>query len=110
MSINNQSERLTSQHKLSQGVVGIFGVEAKLHDLSVAQRSMLVTAELQKLYPQKLVCVFVPESKVRIPTFLGRWPEHSRSHQTLSIVIDVEILICHILRVWQPSLANMSFT
>lgn len=52
MSINNQSERLTSQHKLSQGVVGIFGAEAKLHDLSVAQRSMLVTAELQKLYPQ----------------------------------------------------------
>lgn len=52
MSANNQSERLTSQHKLSQGVVGIFGAEAKLHDLSVAQRSMLVTAELQKLYPQ----------------------------------------------------------
>lgn len=52
MSINNQSERLISQHKLSQGVVGIFGAEAKLHDLSVAQRSMLVTAELQKLYPQ----------------------------------------------------------
>ena len=52
MSINNQSERLTSQHKLSQGVLGIFGAEAKLHDLSVAQRSMLVTAELQKLYPQ----------------------------------------------------------
>lgn len=52
MSINNQSERLTNQHKLSQGVVGIFGAEAKLHDLSVAQRSMLVKAELQKLYPQ----------------------------------------------------------
>lgn len=52
MSINNQSERLTNQHKLSQGVVGIFGAEAKLHDLSVAQRSILVTAELQKLYPQ----------------------------------------------------------
>jgi len=52
MSINNQFERLTNQHKLSQGVVGIFGAEAKLHDLSVAQRSMLVTAELQKLYPQ----------------------------------------------------------
>ncbi len=52
MSINNQSERLTSQHKLSHGVVSIFGAEAKLHDLSVAQRSMLVTAELQKIYPQ----------------------------------------------------------
>lgn len=52
MSINNQSERLTNQHKLSQGGVGIFGPEAKLHDLNVAQISMLVTAELQKQYPQ----------------------------------------------------------
>jgi type II restriction enzyme len=52
MSINNQSMRLTNQHKLSQGVVGIFGQEAKLHDLNVAQISMLVAAELQKQYPQ----------------------------------------------------------
>lgn len=52
MSINNQSERLTNQHKLSQGVIGIFGQEAKLHDLNVAQISILVTSELQKEYPQ----------------------------------------------------------
>jgi len=30
MAKKNQSERLTNQHKESQGVVGIFGAEAKL--------------------------------------------------------------------------------
>lgn len=33
MAKKNQSERLTNQHKESQGVVGIFGDEAKLQDL-----------------------------------------------------------------------------
>ncbi len=32
-----QSNRLTSQHKISQGVVGIFGDNAKHHDLSVGK-------------------------------------------------------------------------
>lgn len=31
MAKKNQSKRLTTQHKESKGVVGIFGEEAKLH-------------------------------------------------------------------------------
>lgn len=37
MAKKNQSKRLTNQHKKSQGVVGIFGNEAKLHDLTVGE-------------------------------------------------------------------------
>jgi type II restriction enzyme len=47
-----QSERLTDQHKKSQGVVGIFGEGAKLHDLSVSEISRLVIKQLEIDYPQ----------------------------------------------------------
>jgi type II restriction enzyme len=50
MAKKNQSNRLTSQHKLSQGVVGIFGEEAKLHDLTVGEISKLVIKLLEKQY------------------------------------------------------------
>jgi len=52
MSKKNQSKRLTSQHKKSQGVVGIFGDEAKLHDMTVGQISKLVIEQLEKEFPQ----------------------------------------------------------
>ena len=52
MSKKNQSSRLTDQHKLSQGVVGIFGDNAKLHDLAVGEISIRVTKELKKEFPQ----------------------------------------------------------
>jgi type II restriction enzyme len=52
MAKKNQSKRLTNQHKKSQGVVGIFGEEAKLHDLSVGTISKLVIEQLEKEYPQ----------------------------------------------------------
>jgi len=52
MSKKNQSKRLTSQHKKSQGVVGIFGDEAKLHDMTVGQISNLVIKQLKKEFPQ----------------------------------------------------------
>ncbi|HAI69306.1 MAG TPA: restriction endonuclease, partial [Gammaproteobacteria bacterium] len=39
MSKKNQSKRLTNQHKESQGVVGIFGEEAKSHDITVGKIS-----------------------------------------------------------------------
>lgn len=52
MAKKNQSKRLTSQHKKSQGVVGIFGDNAKLHDLTVGQISNLVIQELEKEFPQ----------------------------------------------------------
>ena len=52
MAKKNQSERLTNQHKLSQGVVGIFGEEAKLHDTTVGKISLLVIKQLEVEYPQ----------------------------------------------------------
>lgn len=52
MAKKNQSGRLTDQHKLSQGVVGIFGDGAKLHDLAVGKISKIVMKKLEEEYPQ----------------------------------------------------------
>lgn len=52
MAKKNQSKRLTNQHKKSQGVVGIFGDEAKLHDLTVGEISNLVIKQLEKEFTQ----------------------------------------------------------
>lgn len=52
MAEKNQSTRLTTQHKKSQGVVGIFGDGAKSHDLTVGQISNLVIEKLEMEYPQ----------------------------------------------------------
>lgn len=52
MAKKNQSNRLTSQHKDSQGVVGIFGLEAKSHDVTVGKISHFVIKQLEKEYPQ----------------------------------------------------------
>lgn len=52
MAKKNQSKRLTNQHKESQGVVGIFGDEAKLHDVTVGKISHLVIEQLKKEFPQ----------------------------------------------------------
>ena len=51
MSKKNQSNRLTTQHTASKGVVTIFGEEAKLHDIAVSQISQLVMTQLQKDFP-----------------------------------------------------------
>ena len=51
MSKKNQSNRLTTQHTASKGVVTIFGEEAKLHDIAVSQISQLVMEQLQKDFP-----------------------------------------------------------
>ena len=48
----NQSERLVVQHKDSQGVIGIFGDEAKLHDIAVGDVSKKVLEQLEKKYPK----------------------------------------------------------
>lgn len=48
----NQSSRLTIQHKESHGVVGIFGTEAKLHDLTVGKISHQIVYQLREDYPQ----------------------------------------------------------
>lgn len=52
MAKKNQSRRLTVQHKESKGVVGIFGEEAKLHDMTVGNISHFVVKQLEKDYPQ----------------------------------------------------------
>ena len=46
-----QSERLTSQHKVSHGVVGIFGDEAKRHDSQVAANARRTLHCLREKYP-----------------------------------------------------------
>lgn len=52
MAKKNQSTRLTNQHKISQGVVGIFGATAKLHDLTVGEVAQLVMTYLSEKYTQ----------------------------------------------------------
>lgn len=52
MAKKNQSNRLTHQHKVSHGVVGIFGDEAKKHDLAVGQVSLLVLEQLRVDFPR----------------------------------------------------------
>lgn len=52
MASKNQSQRLTKQHKESKGVIGIFGKEAKLHDLTVGSISHYVIKQLEKDYSQ----------------------------------------------------------
>lgn len=52
MTKKNQSGRLTEQHKESKGVAGIFGEEAKLHDMTVGNISHYVMKQLEKEFPQ----------------------------------------------------------
>ncbi|MDB9424928.1 EcoRI family type II restriction endonuclease [Microcystis aeruginosa CS-564/01] len=52
MTKKNQSKRLTNQHKESKGVVGIFGDEAKSHDITVGKISLFVIEQLEKDFPQ----------------------------------------------------------
>lgn len=52
MAKKNQSDRLTAQHKKSKGEVGIFGDEAKLHDLTVGRISHYVIRQLEKEFPR----------------------------------------------------------
>ncbi|UAJ74206.1 restriction endonuclease [Synechocystis sp. PCC 7339] len=52
MSKKNQSSRLTNQHKQSQGVVSIFGDDAKSHELTVGEISRKVMKELEKDFPR----------------------------------------------------------
>ena len=52
MAKKHQSSRLTAQHLVSHGVVGIFGKEAKLHDTTVGKISEAVFQKLNEIYPQ----------------------------------------------------------
>lgn len=52
MAKKNQSKRLTTQHEKSRGVVGIFGEEAKQHDIAIGKISHQVIEQLEKDFPQ----------------------------------------------------------
>ncbi len=52
MAKKNQSNRLTTQHKYSKGVLGIFGGEAKSHDIKVGKISHFVIKQLEVEFPQ----------------------------------------------------------
>lgn len=47
----NQSNRLSTQHKESKGVVGIFGEEAKLHEVAISKISLQIVEQLKKDFP-----------------------------------------------------------
>ena len=51
MAKKNQSLRLSQQHNESHGVVGIFGKEAKTHDITVGAVSRKIREFLSKEYP-----------------------------------------------------------
>lgn len=51
MAQKNQSTRLTRQHKHTHGVIGIFGDDAKIHDMAVGRVSRLVLSRLQLDFP-----------------------------------------------------------
>lgn len=52
MAKKNQSNRLTTQQKENLGAVGIFGEEAKSHDVLVGDVSKMCMSKLQKKYPK----------------------------------------------------------
>jgi len=52
MAKKNQSTRLTNQHKESKGVIGIFGDEAKSHDITVGEISHFVIEQLEMEFSQ----------------------------------------------------------
>ena len=47
-----QSDRLTTQQKASDGVIGIFGEEAQGHDKEVYNTSTIAMAQLEKEFPK----------------------------------------------------------
>ena len=52
MAKKNQSNRLTEQHENSKGVIGIFGIDAKLHDITICEISHKIKEQLEQDYPQ----------------------------------------------------------
>ena len=63
MAKKNQSNRLTTQQKESKGVIGIFGEEAKLHDITVGKISHFVIEYLKKEFPQLTFFLFITSVK-----------------------------------------------
>ncbi|MFI3295300.1 MAG: EcoRI family type II restriction endonuclease [Rikenellaceae bacterium] len=66
MAKKNQSARLTNQHKSTQGVMGIFGNDAKLHDARISDISQRVTMYLKEEFPKLSFRYRVSVTKVEI--------------------------------------------
>lgn len=49
---NQQSDRLTTQQKLTDGVLGIFGNKAQEHDKEVFNTSVIAMTRLEKEFPK----------------------------------------------------------
>ena len=95
MAKKNQSKRLTNQHKKSQGVIGIFGEEAKSHDTTVGKISHLVIKQLEKEFPQlsfryrtSIKKEEINEALNKIDSELKRKLPKKIMHQTLLNVLD----------------------
>jgi len=48
---NQQSDRLTTQQKATEGVIGIFDSDAQQHDKKVSDNSKIAMSKLQEEYP-----------------------------------------------------------
>ena len=79
-----QSERLTTQQKASDGVVGIFGEEAQGHDKEVHNNSTITMELLQKEFPKLHFRYRSELSKREINTALQKIDKHLG--QTLFVV------------------------
>lgn len=76
MAKKNQSSRLSSQHKLTSGVTGIFGDEAKYHDDQVAFISELTLRYLEEKYPTLQFRLRPSVSKKEINSYLQSIDEY----------------------------------
>jgi type II restriction enzyme len=79
MAQKNQSKRLTTQHKQSHGVVGIFGDEEKQHDIAIGEISHkvmeILTSEFPKLtfrYRDNITKREINEALQKIDSELGQ--------------------------------------
>lgn len=72
MSEKNQSNRLASQQKNLEGANGIFGKEAKAHDLAVSEVSEKVLEKLKKNFPKLEFRIRVSVTKKEINKVLNR--------------------------------------
>ena len=71
MTKKNQSTRLTNQHKISKGVVGIFGDGAKSHDVTVGEVSKFVINQLHLTVQSCHLKITSALSTVQEQVFLG---------------------------------------
>lgn len=95
MAKKNQSNRLTNQHKDSRGVVGIFGEDAKSHDIAVGTISHLVKSKLEELYPMLEFRFRKSVSKKEINHYLSKLDkdlEKTLFTQNASIIPDGGII------------------